>query len=331
MKKKIYPIYLAGLFLLLTACAQYRLPGTPEETSTTIKLLVPQNFTTRGIDEDNLADEQLINNISLFFTEPSTVTVTDKFIHVGFTLSGDYQLITLSIEPADLLTKDIYAVVNYDTIANLEAITSINELTEMYTPVIDKSNNLDPLRGFCMSGSLANFDFTGGTDQVATVPLVRTCAKIRITLTFPDNSTLSTDNSFLIQEAANHTFIMENPTALLSTTDYFNFAAPTTLNRNSSDQYINTVYVYEASIAPQITFYTHINSSDEAQEFTATLPVPDRNYLYDIQVNIYEEESTRSGNGTTENHPGYTLHMLIHTYNSYGELVEEQTGKQHYP
>ncbi|MCD7936133.1 MAG: hypothetical protein LUG98_04670 [Tannerellaceae bacterium] len=318
MRKIVY--YIVPVLLLLIACTRVDSTESIPEEGSIIRLGLPQPFRTRIVDEDNLASEQTIHTISVFLTDPSSDTFTHTYINTGFSTSGDYKLVSLPEEPADLGTKNIYVVTNYDDAATLEALSTLTDLKNLHTPEVNKSNNLDPLKGFCMYGSTLNFDFTSGTN--ALVEVERTCAKMRINLTFPENPTLSTNNSFLIQHAAGYTYIIENPTAVLPLSDYFNFAADLPLTDNGEQTYTNIVYVYQAPQPPVITLYTYINNSAEPQSYTADLPIPDRNYLYDIDIRVYED--TGSNTRTTSSlQPEYKYEYIVKTYNSQGELVED--------
>ncbi len=316
MRKIAYILYLS---ILMTAC-QKEVP-LQENKGISIRVSTNKSFQTRVINEDNLADEQIINNISLFFTDPASTTILYKYVNTGFTVSGDYQLITLPIEPADLLMKDIYVVANYDDLSLLDALTTLDGLKGLITPEVDKTNNLSPQNGFCMYGSLAGFDFTANTDIPATIPLIRTCAKIRINLSFPENDAMSTVNSFLIQHAAKYTHVISNAVMVLPVSDYFNFAAAIGLTDNGGGVYTNTVYVYEASSAPVITLYTHINNSVEQQEFTTTLPVPVRNYLYDLQIEVMDESDAATRATTYRSYK--VIKSRLDIYNESGQLIEQ--------
>ncbi|MCC8174287.1 MAG: hypothetical protein LIO65_07950 [Odoribacter sp.] len=279
-------------------------------------------FNTRIVDEDNLVSEQIINNLSLFFTEPSSATITHKFIYTGFSISGAYQIVTLPLEADSLLTKDIYVVANYNNESTLEAMNTVADLRTLLTPEVDKTNNLNPANGFCMFGTLANFDFNNTTNTVATVPLTRTCAKLRISLRFPEATVSSTNNSFLIQHAAAYTYVIDNPSLVLPQSDYFNFAAALPLTDNGQENYTAITYVYDANEAPIITLYAYINNSTTVEEFTATLPIPQRNYLYDITVQVFEEEDASTRNSLSAKKSNYKHQITITTYNEKGEIVE---------
>lgn len=321
MEKRL-SYYILSVVCLLAGC-------NPQETeepvgghTVAIYLRATDGFHTRVVDADNLASEQTINNISLFFAEPSTTTFTHTFIHTGFTISGDYQLITLPLEPTELLTKDIYVIANYDDTGTLETLTSTTQLLDMHTPEVDKTNNLDPSKGFCMYGFLLDADFTDTSQSPLTVGLTRACAKYRINLTFPDDPNLSTVNSFLIQQAAKYTYIIDNNTHVLPLTDYFNFAAPLPLTNNGADVYTNMVYLYDATAAPAITIYVYLGGSAITQEFTGDLPIPQRNYLYDINIEGYEESSTTLSL-PVDTGSSYTIQSRIKVYNEQGELTAE--------
>ena len=52
--------------------------------------------------------------------------------------------------------------------------------------------------------------------------------------------------------------------------------------------------MYEAEKAPKIYIYTRINNSSQKQEFSTELPVPYRNFIYDIDIQIYESKDSRT-------------------------------------
>ncbi len=315
--------YLFSFFLLLfSSCEKNDIQSFEEESGVTIRLFSLNPYNLRIVDEDNLEIEQTVKNISLFFTEPSTNAIVYKYAYTGFRISGDYQFISLPLEPADLLTKDVYVIANYDNEPALNAVNTVDDLKGLFTPIVDKTNNLDPANGLCMYGFLPNFDFTAGEDAV--IGMERTCAKIRINLTFPENTNASQENTFLIQHAANHTFVIENPSSVLPQTDYFNFAAFLPLRFNGTDTYSNIVYVYEASDPPIITLNTNLTGENAINEFTTRLPVPVRNYLYDLTIEILEEDtdnSIRSYSGKNNNR-SYLYKSSISVYNGMGELVD---------
>ncbi|MCD8030875.1 MAG: hypothetical protein LUF85_08680 [Bacteroides sp.] len=273
--------------LSISSCVQSEPEEAPEAKTVTIRMGQRSGGWTRTINADNLAVEQTVKNLSIFFTDPSSTAIIYKYVYTGFSISNQEQIITLPIEASDLQTKDVYVIANYDDESDLNALTDLSEMRALFTPEIDKNNTLDPSDGFCMFGHTDNVDFTDSSNLPVYVPLTRTCAKFRITLRFPEGAELSTVNSFLIQKAAKYTHVVENLTEVLPVTDYFNYAAALPLTDNGAEAYTSITYVYEAAQAPAITIYTHLNNSTEEQEFTTTLPVPQRNYLYDLNIYIY--------------------------------------------
>ena len=69
---------------------------------------------------------------------------------------------------------------------------------------------------------------------------------------------------------------------------------PFSLEADGTGKYINTVYMYEAEKAPKIYIYTRINNSSQKQEFSTELPAPYRNYIYDIDIQIYESKDSHT-------------------------------------
>ncbi|MCD8072608.1 MAG: hypothetical protein LUE10_05470 [Alistipes sp.] len=306
--------YILFLLLILVSCSS---AGEHFQGKGIEIRLYQGGFSTRVVDEDNLASEQVINNISVFFTDPGEDAILYKYVFSGFTTSGDYRIVTIPLEPDELRRKDIYVVTNYDDSAALEAVTTVTGLGRLRTPVVSKSDNLEAGDGFCMYGMTEGFDFTDQSLGAPVVNVERTCAKMRITVTFPDNPRLSTENSYLIARAASYTFLAEDTGQSLPSGDYFNFASETELVPTGR-AFTGTAYVYQADVAPVLYIYTHINGSSQEQEYSADLPVPDRNYLYDLDVRIYE--SLVSGRSAPT---GYHAEMTLKIFDGFGEKIGE--------
>lgn len=221
-----------------------------------------------------------------------------------------YRLIALPLQVSELQKKDVYLITNYKNI-NLSAVNTMDDIKNLNTPTVDKNHDLDPNEGFCMYGELLNYDFTD-TNSSAIVSMERTCAKYRVTLTFPDNPVLSTDNTFVIANEASYTHIVNGLRTGIPDSDYFNIASPISLEADGTGKYINTVYMYEAEKAPKIYIYTRINNSSQKQEFSTELPAPYRNYIYDIDIQIYESKDSHTTrlNGIE---PQYKMRTTVQT------------------
>lgn len=287
-------IFIVSIILLCNvSCNDDNMPEPDVDTTAYIK--IQQNLFKGAtmIDEDNLENEQVINTIALFLTEPSSQKITYKYINIGSVNVDGCRLIALPLQLSELQKKDVYLITNYKDI-NLSVVNTMDDINELTTPAVDKNHDLDPNEGFCMYGELLNYDFTDENSS-AIVNLERTCAKYRVTLTFPDNPVLSMDNTFVIANEASYTHIVNDLRTGIPDSDYFNIADPIILESDGSGKYINTVYMYEAEKAPKIYIYTRINNSSQKQEFSTELPVPYRNFIYDIDIQIYENKDS----GTT--------------------------------
>ncbi|GAB6123516.1 hypothetical protein [Dysgonomonas termitidis] len=325
MQKIYYYILSIILLLFYSSCSENTedYPGNNRK-SVSIKLIQYAGFSTKVIDGDNLQSEQTVKNISVFFTEPSSNVITNKYVYSGFSSVDDYKLITLPLDPATVLRKDIYIVANYDNTATLNSVSTVDALKALTTPAVDKRNNLAPANGFCMYGSTLNFNFNDAAHSPAVVDLVRSCAKIRINVTFPENPTLSTNNSFLIQNAAKYTYVIGRTKNNLPTTDYFTYAAPIALVDNGAHVYTQTTYVYEADNAPVLYIYTYMGGGSTMQEFSVTLPKPIRNQLFDISIEIYSGNSptgTKSINENNTDKPAYKYKSMVNIYDEKGRKV----------
>lgn len=286
-------IFIVSIILLCNvSCSDGDMPD-PEVDKTAYIKMQPNFFkSTTMVDEDNLESEQVINTIALFLTEPSSQEIAYKYINIGSINMDGYKLIALPLQLSELQKKDIYLITNYKDI-DLSAINTMDDLKELNTPTVDKNHDLDPNEGFCMYGELLNYDFTD-TNSSAIVSMERTCAKYRVTLTFPDNPVLSTDNTFVIANEASYTHIVNGLRTGIPDSDYFSIANPVILEPDGTGKYTNTVYMYEAEKAPKISIYTRINNSSQKQEFSTELPVPYRNFIYDIDIQIYESKDSHT-------------------------------------
>lgn len=70
--------------------------------------------------------------------------------------------------------------------------------------------------------------------------------------------------------------------------------------------------MYEAEKAPKIYIYTRINNSLLKQEFSTELPVPYRNFIYDIDIQIYEDKNSRT-TGLDGVRPQYKMKAIVRT------------------
>lgn len=324
---KIYYYILSVMLLLLYSSCSEDTDGYSENKpkSVSIKLVQQTGFSTKVVDEDNLLSEQTVKNLSVFFTEPSSNVIAYKYVYSGFSSVDDYKLITLPLDPATVLTKDIYIVANYDNVSALNSVSTLDDLKALTTPAVNKTNNLVPENGFCMYGSTLDFNFNDGTNSPAIVNLIRSCAKIRINVTFPENPTLSTNNSFLIQNAAKYTYVIGRTENNLAAADYFTYAAPIALVDNGAHVYTQTTYVYEADNVPKLYIYTYMNGTSTMQEFSTNLPRPIRNHLFDISIEVYSGDvpsGTKSANENKIGQSAYTYKSTINVYDEKGRKVE---------
>lgn len=286
-------IFIVSIILLCNvSCSDGDMPNPEVDKTAYIKMQQNLFKSANMVDEDNLASEQVINTIALFLTEPSSQEIAYKYTNIGSINMDGYRLIALPLQVSELQKKDVYLITNYKNI-NLSAVNTMDDIKNLNTPTVDKNHDLDPNEGFCMYGELLNYDFTD-TNSSAIVSMERTCAKYRVALTFPDNPVLSTDNTFVIANEASYTHIVNGLRTGIPDSDYFNIASPISLEADGTGKYINTVYMYEAEKAPKIYIYTRINNSSQKQEFSTELPVPYRNFIYDIDIQIYESKDSRT-------------------------------------
>jgi len=318
MKRRIY-ILLPVLFVLLFSnCSKEdnTIPE-PEAKFVTFKLQAQGNINPLVVDEDNLAVEQTINDISIFMTDPASNTITNRFVHTEFSTVDDYKLITLPPEAVTLQTKDIYVIANFDDVSTLNSIQSVADFEELQTPAIDDLNPIIPGNGICMYGTLPGFDFVNSSNHIIPINILKTYAKVRINLSFPNNPGISTNNSFLIQNAARFTYVASNTIYDLDPADYFSYTTPISLIDNGSGTYINFVYLYESTLAPTIHFYAQIQGINK--DYVSKLPVLNRNYFYDLQVKVYPLLNQQ---GIRSTGADFTYTTTIKVYDENGNPVD---------
>lgn len=288
MNKLIY--ILSVLLLVAAGCSKEDMQEKAQSVSVEIRQSYFVGKTKAIVDGDNLKSEQQINSVAIFLAEPSSDIITHKFLDVQFTDMGNYQVATLQVDLSELKRKDIYLITNYGDV-DMSAVNTLNDIGNLITPVINEEKELNPDNGFCMFGKLYDFDFTNESEGSPIVTVVRVCAKYRITVTFPGNPTLSTDNTFTVTNTAGYAYISDQSGKEIPSSGYFDFKESVTLKPDGSGSYTGIIYMYEAGIAPKIHLYTHMNGSLDSQEFSAELPKPFRNYLYDIDIRVFESRN----------------------------------------
>ncbi|MDR0865104.1 MAG: hypothetical protein LBO74_09275 [Candidatus Symbiothrix sp.] len=302
--RRILPIWtIIGLFLF-TACGEdidspEEKPETPEVSIVFAPLKSAADAAT---DPDNLATEYAILNLSIFLTDASSNTVTDKFIHQSFTSLTDTsimncKLVTLPLDPATIPAKDIYVIANFDDTNSMSAVRTLDDLKALQTPAINSPNILTTERGLPMYGETFNVDFTKTTDTPPSVMLIRTCAKIRVKLLFPDATWVGTDNKFAIENAPKYTYFVKNPNFTIPTTDLFDYPRIVFIE-NTPQEYVNTTYVYESTSVPRLHLYTTIAGTAKEYLADSSFPLPVRNYLYDIEIQILKPLPASSASKT---------------------------------
>jgi hypothetical protein len=245
-------------------------------------------------DADNLSDEYVIVNLSIFLTNVGSATVTDKFIHVPFSPAGgtpvmNYQQARLSaLDPATIGNKDVYVIANCLDVASLNAVQTVTDLQALKTPVVSDHSSLTTINGLPMFGQLLNAALSDATsNNPALVSLSRTCSKLRITLFFTSDTWIGTGNAFTIENAAPYTYYIRNNTFRFDSSALISYSS-ISLNPVPGDpqRFQNVTYLYESLQLPYLHLRTTINGVPEEYIVSSNFPLPVRNYLYDIQIQI---------------------------------------------
>ena len=134
-------IFIVSIILLCNvSCNDDNMPEPDVDTTAYIK--IQQNLFKGAtmIDEDNLENEQVINTIALFLTEPSSQEITYKYINIGSVNVDGYRLIALPLQLSELQKKDVYLITNYKDI-NLSVVNTMDDINELTTPAVDKNHD----------------------------------------------------------------------------------------------------------------------------------------------------------------------------------------------
>jgi hypothetical protein len=298
---------------LLAACnGSYPNGVLPEDDNGGEPLMLLSVVRAQG-DDDNLPEEYAILNISLFLTDAGGSIVTDKYVHIAFHDAPDAagirncQAISL---PAALLTadrKDLYVVANCDNTADLSAIATLDDLRRLTTPRLrGVSNMLLTTRGLPMFGSLTDVDLSATTLRV---DLIRLCAKLDVTLTFTDPTWLGSNNRFGVDNAAAYTYYIYNDSFVVGNDDLVYYPL-ITMQQVDTNVFRHIAYVYESKVLPFMHLYTVIDGRQHDYVAKDNFPLPVRNRLYDVDIEILPPlPSTTRGEGSEGIQPGIRRHV----------------------
>ena len=170
-----------------------------------------------------------------------------------------------------------------------------------------------------MYGVFKGFDLSN-TSTTAFLILVCTCAKIRVRVSFPDASHMSSNNRFFLKNVAASTTMEYN--SALPKQSYFDFSSSDLLSmsyNSSLNKYENLVYVYESKTTPQIYLYTHLDNFSDSQECKTNRTIHKRNYLYDIDILVFKS-STKAKSDQNYN-TNYTFKSTISIFDPYENKI----------
>jgi hypothetical protein len=284
---KIYLVLFLVAAAIFTGCEDS--DGIPVEKQTGVYIrFMPQRNTKAANDTDNLPEEYAINDLSIFLTEVGSNTVVNKYVHQSFSPVNDTaKLVALPLDPTTVARKDVYVIANCADITSLNAIQTLDDMKALQTPLATTTAGLATTQGLPMYGQSLNTNLSNtSVGNPALVPLIRACAKLQITLSFPDNSWIGTGNEFMIENAAPYTFYIKNNSFTFNASDLISYPQ-IAFNQIDVQNYQCIAYVYESSQAPALHVYTTINSTAKEYIVDSNFPLPVRNNFYDIQIQIF--------------------------------------------
>ncbi|GHU90747.1 hypothetical protein FACS1894155_09490 [Bacteroidia bacterium] len=289
---KIFSIlFLVGIFFW--SCEDNK-EIVPDDSGIFLRLVPLKSTNDAGDPNDNLTEEYAIANLSVFLTDVGSNTVTDKYVHVAFSPVNDgsvlnYQNVQLSgLDPATIENKDVYVIANCTDMTSLNAVQTVDDLKALRTPAVAGNSSLTTTGGLPMFGSLPNAKLSDATaNNPVSVTLVRTCAKLRVTLFFTGSGWVGANNSFTIGNAAPYTFYIRNDTYKFDISDLVSYTAiPLIPVSGDPQRFQNVTYLYESLQLPSLHLKTTIGADLKEYDILSNFPLPVRNHLYDIQIQI---------------------------------------------
>ncbi|GAE84214.1 fimbrial protein [Bacteroides reticulotermitis] len=276
--------------------------GNPAEGHETVYIrFTPEEITRAGTSEDDLAEEYEIRNLSIFLTEVGSNLITDRFVHQAFSsvdpaTAMNYKQVALPLNPSKSGRKDVYVVANCGDIAALNAVANLSGLKALRTPQATAVAGLSIAEGLPMYGESNDMNLEAtSVRSSALVMLKRTCAKLRITLAFTDTSWVGGGNAYTIENAAPYTSYVQGYIPAFTSIDMVSYPRIAFAQANAQE-FESVAYIYESSSAPHIHIYTELGGEVKDYAVNTGLPLPVRNNLYDIRIEIYSPEGagTRS-------------------------------------
>jgi hypothetical protein len=250
-------------------------------------------------EADNLAEEYAILNLSLFLTKAGDSIVTDKYVFSSFRAADgsstqNCQVITLPPEVSEGGAKDIYVIANCDNATALNSIETVGDLRALTTTKLHGVNNmLTTERGLPMYGEYLNAELNNTDTTPINIRLLRLCAKLDITLTFTNDTWIGTNNRFGIDHAASYTYFVRNDAFVIDSLDlvYYPLIA---MEQQAANVFHHIAYVYESKVLPFMHLYTVING--KLYEYVAkdNFPLPVRNRMYAVEIEILEPLSAET-------------------------------------
>lgn len=299
--KRYLILFLVALPLI--CCEDHNNPAGEQET--VYIGFTPAEITRAVTGADDLPEEYEIRNLSIFLADPGSNVIANRFVHQPFSsvdpaTEMNYKQVALPLDPAGIGRKDVYVVANCPDIASLDAVTSLDGLRALQTPEATVTEGLSAATaGLPMYGESPDMNLaTTSAGNPALVTLKRTCAKLRITLTFTDDSWVGTDNAYSVENVAPYTFYANNTPSSFVPGDMISYPR-TAFSSVDAQQFESVAYIYESSLPPYIRIHTNLGGEAKEYFINTGLPVPVRNNLYDIEIQIYPPETTgtRSAGG----------------------------------
>jgi hypothetical protein len=261
----------------------------------------PMTNTKVAGDSDNLPKEYEIKNLSIFLTDRGSTTVSHKFVYqsissIDNTSIKNYKQVVLPLDPASVTNMDVYVISNYTDAAALNMVQTLGDIRQLKTPSAPISGDMVEDQGLPMYGQALNTNLSNtSAANPAEITLIRACAKLRISVTFTDVSWIGTDNGFMVENAMPYTFYVKNDSFDFNPSDLIAYPRiELDQNQTNVSVFEGIAYLYEALYMPKLHIYTTIDGSPKDYVLDTNLPVPVRNNLYDLQVQIFPSDNTQN-------------------------------------
>jgi hypothetical protein len=243
-----------------------------------------------GVDDIyNRPEEYAILNLSIFVADAGGETFTDKFVYQAFTAdpssgTAGCQKVSFPTTFQPTGNKDIYVIANHNNAASLNALNTVSDLRGLRTPQLSQGHLIPFERGLPMYGE--SLDVAFSESEPMHIQLIRTCAKIDFTLSFPDPTWIGTNNRASLLSAQSDTYYVFSEAAIPAA-DLVQYPEITLRPQPDPSLFTAIIYIYESRhYLSYISLKTVVNGKNKEYVIDSDVPLPVRNHMYSVVMEI---------------------------------------------